>query len=247
MKARLKYAALSFLAAGALSIAQTSFAQVPRSPDHVEGGIVTSIAADHATIKTIANEPFTIVYGPSTSFWKQVGTSFKTAPAKLTDIQVGNTINVMGHLDPDGITKHAKMVTIFTPETSQKVLAAAGGEGETSVSGRVTAIHGMRFTIARYDQISQVIEVNESTSFLKGSPQAIIPILQGVPSTTSPSGAENITLADVKVGDSVLTKGALKFPVTVALKDNLYVASKFAVMAVQQPPNANAPGAAPKQ
>ena len=243
MKARLKYAALSFLAAGALSISQTSFAQVPRSPDHVEGGIVTSIAPDHATIKTAANEPFTIVYGPDTSFWKQVGTSSKVVPAKLTEIQVGNTISVIGHLDPDGITKHAKMVRIFTPKTAQEVLANAGGEGLTQVTGTVTAIHGKQFDITRTDQIHQVIEVNEGTSYLKGSPQAITPLLFGAPNTTAPSGVENITYADIKVGDNVYTTGALKFPPTVALKDNMFVASKFAVMVF----SGNAPGAAPKQ
>ena len=235
MKARLKYAALSFLAAGALSLAQTSFAQVPRSPDHVEGGIVTSIAADHATIKTVANEPLTIVFSPNTLFGMKLGTGSRIA--KLTDIQVGNTITVMGHLDPDGITKHATMVTIYlTAADAQKALASPTGRlgnsrgmGITNVPGKVTAIDGMHLTIDRSDHISQVVEVNKNTSFFKGPPQAVAALMHEGPNTTSTSGAENITLADIKVGDRVYTRGALKFPATVALKDNIFVASKFGV------------------
>ena len=243
MKACLKYAALSIIAAGSLSISQTSFAQVPRSPDHVEGGIVTSMAPDHATIKTIANEPFTVVFEPNTSFWKQVGTLAKTVPAKLTDIEVGKTINVFGPLDPDGITKHATIVMILTPETSRNALAGAGGPGLTSVSGKVAVIDGRKWTITRLDQVTQVIEVSEDASFFRGTPQAVVPVLVGAPNTASPSGVENITFADIKVGDTIYTGGALKFPRTVALKDNMFVAKKVAIMIG----NAKAPGAAPKQ
>ena len=235
MKARLNYAALSFIAAGALSISQTSFAQVPRSLDNVEVGTVTSIAADHATIKTVANEPLTIVFSPNTLFGMKVGTGSRMA--KLTDIQVGNTINVMGHLDPDGITKHANLVTIYlTAADAQKALASpigrlanSRGMGITNVPGKVTAIDGMHLTIDRSDHVSQVVEVNKNTSFFKGPPQAVAALMHEEPDTTSPSGAENITLANIKVGDRVYTRGALKFPATVALKDNIFVASKFGV------------------
>ena len=244
MKACLKYAALSIIAAGSLSISQTSFAQVPRHSGHVEGGIVTSMAPDHATIKTIANEPFTVVFEPNTSFWKQVGTLAKTVPAKLTDIEVGKTINVFGPLDPDGITKHAKMVMILTPETSRNALASAGGVGLTTVNGRVAAIDGRKWTITRLeDQVTQMIEVSEDASFFRGTPQAVVPVLSGMPNAASHSGVENITFADIKVGDTVYTGGALKFPRTVALKDNMFVAKKVAIMIA----NTNAPGAAPKQ
>jgi hypothetical protein len=247
MNARLKCAALLLSVVGTLSISQTNFAQVPRQPDGIVAGTVTAIADDHATIKTAADEPFTVVFAADTSISKEVGTTFKMVPAKVTDIHVGNLIHVLGHLDPDGTTKHAKLVMILTAEMSQKVLASTGGIGVTNVNGPVTAIDGTKLTIARPDNVSQVIEVDEKTSFLKGPPRAVVQQMMAAPNTASQAGVETITLADVKVGDRIVASGALKFPATVALKDNIFLARKFAVMFVPPQPNADAAGAAPKQ
>lgn len=228
-----------------LSSSQSNGAQVPRVPDGDLGGTVTAIEADQVKIKTIANEPFTIVFAADTAFFKQVGSSFKMVPAKVTDIHVGNSINVIGHLDPDGITKHAKNVMIVTAETSQKLLAH-GGIGQSDVYGKVMAIGGTKLTIARPDKVSQMIEVNEQTAFLKGEPRAIVGALHGVSSTTSQAELETIKLADIKVGDTIFAKGALKFPATTAMNENIFVASKLAVQVVPSPPNADA-GATPKR
>jgi hypothetical protein len=236
-------ASLVFLLSALLRL-HLSVAQVPRRPDVALGGTVTTVTADQATIKTLANEPFTVVFAANTTFWKQVGTSFRTVPAKVTDIHVGNSINVTGHLDPDGVTKHAKIVMILNAETSQKLLAH-GGEGESQVSGKVTEIQGTRLTVARYDNLTQVIEVNPQTVFFKGSsPATITAQLFASSGTVLQTGLETLTLADVKPGDIVYTAGALKFPATVPLKDNIYVASKVAVVSI---PKQVVPEAAPKQ
>ena len=62
--------------------------------------------------------------------------------------------------------------------------------GKTFVAGKVTAIEGTKITLDRPDQKSQTIEVDENTSFKKGQ--------------------ESITLPDIKVGDMVMARGALK-------------------------------------
>ena len=64
------------------------------------------------------------------------------------------------------------------------------GMGKEFIAGEVKAINGTQLTILRPDGQTQNITVDDSTSFRK----------QG----------ESITLADVKVGDHVFGRGALK-------------------------------------
>ena len=214
----------------AFAMSRLILAQVPRLPDGDLGGVVTAVTAQQATIKTVANEPFTIVFAANTNFFKQVGASLRTVPAKVTDIQVGNSINVTGHLDPDGTTKHAKIVMILNAETSQKLLAH-GGTGISQVSGMVDEINGSKLTVIRYDKVAQVIEVSRETVFFKGSsPATITALLSGTAPANVRPDFETTTLAAVKVGDVVYTVGALKFPATMPLKDNIFVAAKVAVV-----------------
>ena len=91
-----------------LSSSQPAIAQMPRVPDDDLGGPVIAIEANQIKIKTIANEPFTTVFAADAALFNQVGTSFQMVPVKVTDIHVGNSINVIGHLDRDGISKYAK-------------------------------------------------------------------------------------------------------------------------------------------
>jgi hypothetical protein len=228
-----------------LSSSHTSVAQVPRLADGDLGGVVTEIDADQVKIKTIANEPFTIVFAANTMFSKQIGTSFSMKPAKVSDIHVGNSINVIGHLDPDGITKHAKIVMILSAERSQQVLSH-GGMGISSVNGTITAIHGTKLTITRPDNVSQVIEVNEQTVFLKGDGRAIAASMYGASNATSQTELKTIRLADIKAGDRVLVAGGLKFPATTAMRDNIFVASTLGVQTLAAQPNAGV-GTTPKR
>ena len=55
---------------------------------------------------------------------------------------------------------------IVTAKTSQKLLAH-DGIGLSDVYGKVVALGGAEPTIARPDKLSQVIEVNEQTAFLR--------------------------------------------------------------------------------
>lgn len=233
MQRALKTTAAPLVTVAMLLGVQAAFAQIPRQADGAIGGTVTAVTADHATIKTIANEPFTILFAPTTTFFKQRGNSFSMAPAKVTDVDVGGSINVMGHLDSDGVTKHATNVMILTAETSRKLLANMGGAGITEVTGKVTAIRGRSLTIRAYDGTSQVIEVSDSARVVRGDPAVAVQQAMSPVGSALRAGIEAIKFADIRLGDSLYAEGAPKFPLTVAFKDNIFVASSVAVMVAQ--------------
>jgi hypothetical protein len=244
MKKLLIKAVMLLLSTGTLFGVQAAFAQMPVHPDDIIGGKVTAVTADQATIKTLANEPFTILFAPKTTFYKQIGTSFSMQPATAMDIKVGDSIHVMGHLDPDGTTKHAVNVMILTAETSQKILASTGGSGVTDVMGMVTAINGHRLTLEDYDKSSQVIEVNDQTKIFKGYGYPVVQQIKSPAGTTPPAGIETIEFPDIKLGDNLYAKGGPKFPPTVAPKDNIFLSTRIAVMS--KGPEASTPGASTK-
>ncbi len=245
MKKLIKQLATLVLMTGTLFGAKAAFAQLPNFPDAPIGGTVTAMAADQATIKTMANEPFTIVFEPKTTFYIQIGNSFSMTPATKSDIHVGGSINVMGHLDPDGITKHAANVMILTPETLHKIQMSMGGRGITDVMGTVTAIKGNKLTLKDYDNSSQVIEVSNQTKIFKGDGKAVVQQVISPAGTTAPAGIETVKLANIKLGESLYAKGAPKFPPTVAHKDNIFLSSRIGVMPDE--PDSSAPGATPKK
>jgi hypothetical protein len=118
------------------------------------------------------------------------------------------------------------MVVVIDAEQAKK---AREGLGKVYIVGKVTAIDDLKLTILRPDKVSQVIEVDEGTSFKRG--------MRGMRSgfggmgggggmggaatgSNAGSGApatsgESITLADVKVGDQVAGQGTLKHGVFV--------------------------------
>jgi hypothetical protein len=73
---------------------------------------------------------------------------------------------------------------------AQEVRKARAGFGKTWVMGKVTAVHELRITIERAgDKQAQIVAVDENTSFRKRR--------------------EDVTLADVKVGDVISAEGAI--------------------------------------
>jgi hypothetical protein len=73
---------------------------------------------------------------------------------------------------------------------AQEVRKARAAFGKTWVMGKVTAVHELRITIERTgDKQAQVVAVDENTSFRKRR--------------------EDVTLADVKVGDVISADGAI--------------------------------------
>jgi hypothetical protein len=105
--------------------------------------------------------------------------------------------------------------------------------GKTYITGKVTAIDmdALKVTVIRPDGVSQVISVDEQTSFKRGG-RGMAAIANGggvvemgsggvgggrgngagsgSGANAGSGGGESITFADVKVGDSVAGRGALK-------------------------------------
>jgi hypothetical protein len=220
----------------------TLMAQIPRSPDDIIGGTVTAVTADQATIKTIANEPFTILFAPKTTFSKQIGKSFSMSRANASDVHVGSSINVQGHIDPDGTTDHANNVMILSAELSQKILDSMRN---VPVQGEAVAIHGNRVTIRKHDNTSQVIEIDENALLIKGSGPAEIRQLMAPAGTPVAAGVETMNLTDIKIGNMIYTKGVPKFPNTVPFKDNIFVANRLAIQEMRPRRTSDVPHPAP--
>ena len=184
-------------------------------------GTVTAAAADHLTVKTDAGEVYQVAVSANTRIMKE------RQPIKLTDVKVGDGAGAMGPLDAPTKTVHALFVTVVDAEQVKKLRE---GLGKVYIVGKVTAIDDVKLTVLRNDGVSQVIEVDEGTSFKRGGRQMASMLNGSGPvgnassgrgagagsgagsgsGVGSGSGGESITLADVKVGDTVAGQGALK-------------------------------------
>jgi hypothetical protein len=188
-------------------------------------GTVTAATADHLMVKTEAGEVYQVVVSANTRVNKD------RQPAKVADIKAGDGVGAMGVLDPATKTVHAVFVGVMDAEQVKK---AREGMGKVFITGRVTAIDmdALKITVLRPDGVSQVIGVDEQTSFKRGgrgmsmlaSGAGVTELGSGAGRASGGSGAsgsnsvgsgsgaggESITLADVKVGDAVAGRGALK-------------------------------------
>lgn len=184
-------------------------------------GTVTAAAADHLTVKTDAGEVYQVAVSANTRIMKE------RQPIKLTDVKVGDGAGAMGVLDAPTKTVHAVFLTVMDAEQVKKLRE---GLGKVYIVGKVTAIDDVKVTVLRNDGVSQVIEVDEGTSFKRGGRQMASMLNGSGPVANvgsgrgagagsgsgtgsgagSGSGGESITLADVKVGDMVAGQGALK-------------------------------------
>jgi hypothetical protein len=183
-------------------------------------GTVTATAADHLTVKTDAGDVYQVALSANTRLNKD------RQPVKVTDVKVGDGVGAMGVLDPATKTVHAVFVSVVDAEQVKK---ARENLGKTYITGKVTAIDldGLKLTVERPDGVSQVIAVDEQTSFKRGG-RGMAALASGagvmdVPAgqargngagagagTGGSAGGESITFADVKVGDSVAGRGGLK-------------------------------------
>jgi len=123
-------------------------------------------------------------------------------------------------LDAQAKTIHA--AALFVVDAAQ-VKKMREDMGKTYISGKVTAIDELELTIHRQDGVTQKITVDAGTSFKRGGRRAGM-AMRGDGSADAfagggdasarpggpPAGGESITLADVKVGDTVIGPGALK-------------------------------------
>jgi len=216
-------------------------------------GTVTATAADHLTVKTETGEVYDVVVTPNTQVRKG------RDQMKLADVHAGDGVGAMGEIDPAKKTVHALFVTVVDAEQVKK---ARDAMGKTMISGTVTAIDELKLTIKRTDDVVQVIQVDEDTSFQRGTRQMMTALAadgtgagfgggggRGQRPGAAPAAAdtpESLTLADVKVGSVVAGKGAMKNGVFVPTQ--LAIADGSAAAPRQQrrrPDGAGTPGTAP--
>ncbi len=199
-------------------------------------GTVTAVSGETLTIKTDAGETFQVAVSANTRLNKD------RQPVKVADIKIGDSIGAMGVLDPATKTVHAVFVAVVDAEQAKKMRE---NMGKTYITGKVTAINmdALKLTVMRTDGVSQVIGVDEQTSFRRGG-RGMAALGSGVgetggegrirsngagasggtgaSATNGGGGGESITFADVKVGDTVAGRGALK--------NGLFVPTELGVM-----------------
>jgi len=194
----------SFAAAPAQTQERTVINMPPG--DNVVGKL-TAVSKDSLTVAPLmGGDPVTVKVGETTRVIKD------RQPAKLEDFKTDDVVFARGKLN--GNVLEAAVVTQVNAEMIQRLHgdgAGGGGAmmpgfnredmGKKFILGEVKAINETRLTIARPDGQSQDIEVDENTSFKKGT--------------------ESVTLPDIKVGDFVRGRGELK--------DNVFVPKELIV------------------
>ncbi len=144
-------------------------------------GTVTAAGASSFTIRTDEGDTYQVLYSPNTRLVKD------RQPIAAADVHVGDMLMAGGLVDAKAKTVGAVIVVDID---AKEVRNARAAFGKTWVVGKVTAIHELKITIERAgDKQSQIVAVDENTSFRKRR--------------------EDVTLADVKVGDMISAQGAL--------------------------------------
>ena len=186
-------------------------------------GIVTAATGGKLTIKTDAGDSYDITVTDTTRVMK-AGQAIK-----LSDVKPGDSVTARGTVDATKKTVQAMMVNDVDAATMAK---AKENMGKTYITGRITAIDAdnLKLTVMRTDSVSQVIAVDEGTSFQRGTRGVAADVTaaggmaggfgggygggrgagrQGG-AQAAPPAPESITLADIKVGDSVMATGTMK-------------------------------------
>jgi hypothetical protein len=186
-------------------------------------GTVTAVAPDHITVKTQEGDTVQVVVTPNTRVRKG------RDQIKFADIHAGDGAGAMGVLDPATKTVHALVVMVVDAEQLKKAREAMG---KTYIAGKITAIDtdALKITVMREDNISQVIGLDDDTSFKRGGRGMGQMMGFGGPGEgggggerpnrpnrpagqgggQGGGGGESITLADVKVGDTIAGPGTVK-------------------------------------
>ncbi len=183
-------------------------------------GTITAIAPDKMTLKTEAGDTYTVALTPNTQLRRG------RDQVKIADVHVGDGAGAMGELDQANKTVHALFVTVVSAEEIKK---ARDAMGKTFISGTVTAIDETKLTIKRTDDVVQIIQVDEDTSFRKGGRGMQMALgadgggyggggrrggagqaSSGGQAAAASDDGESITLADIKLGNMVAGSGSLK-------------------------------------
>jgi hypothetical protein len=186
----MKNMALLVVLAGML-LPGTGLAQQEDGPDDVGRmfgpgngvrGTVTATAADSFSIRTDEGDSYKVFFSVNTRLMKD------REPMEASDVHLGDMLLAAGLVDSKAKTVGAVFVYDID---AKEVRDARAGFGKTWIMGKVTAIQELRITIERAgDKQAAVVAVDENTSFRKRK--------------------EDVTLADVKVGDFISAEGGLQ-------------------------------------
>jgi hypothetical protein len=111
--------------------------------------------------------------------------------AKAADFKVGDMVMVRGEVNAD----HSISATLIGaraggPGGGMMMGGQGGTLGKDYIVGEVKSIDPPRMTVLRTDNVTQTLELNEETSLRKGR--------------------ESITMADIQVGDHVISRGEVQ-------------------------------------
>lgn len=171
-------------------------------------GEVVSVSGANVTVKAEDGSTVTVVTTDNTRIMKGRGVTVKVA-----DLKPGDGVTAAGNLDAPNKTLHAAFLMAVD---AAQVKAMKDNLGKTYIAGRVMAIDldNAKLTVERPDHVSQVIGLDESTSFHRGRGGFRMGNGNGMgagEAATAPADTgESITLADVKVGDQVMGQGEVK-------------------------------------
>ena len=166
-------------------------------------GTIAAINGDTLSIKGMGGREFTVKTTDKTEFRKE------GQPAKLADFKVGDMVMVR----PDGPPAAPDApVTAMAISSDKRMMQMGEGLGKVFIVGEVKAIDldNLKITVLRPDNQTQVIGVDENTSFRKRR--------------------ESITMSDIKVGDNVMGRGALKDGTFIASELNVGMAGQRMMM-----------------
>ena len=165
-------------------------------------GEVTAVAGTTLTVKT-EDGSMQVVTTDNTRVMKGRGVT-----VKIADLKVGDGVMAAGMLDAPNKTLHAAIV--FATDAAQ-VKEMKENLGKTYIVGRVTAIDmdDAKMSVERPDHVAQTIGFDETTSFKKGVRGMRMGAGGGAAGGDEASG-ESITLADIKVGETVRGTGTVK-------------------------------------
>jgi hypothetical protein len=208
-------------------------------------GVVTAVTSDQLTVKTESGEVYQVAVSANTRVTKQ------RQPMKVADIRVGDGVGAMGVMDVPTKTIHAVFVGVIDAAQLEKEKEDLG---KTYITGKVTAvdIDALKITVLRPDGVTQVIAVDEGTSFRRGGRRMAAMINGSGPAEAiggqvggPGAGEESVTLADVKVGDRVVGPGTVKNGVFVPTELGVMDVSAMRDRRRQRANGAESGGAAP--
>jgi hypothetical protein len=222
-------------------------------------GTVTAASANQLTLLTDAGDTYTVTVTDTSRIMKA------GQQIKLGDVKPGDSVTARGTVDATKKTVQAMMVMDVD---AASVAKAKENMGKTYIVGQITVIDAdnLRLTIKRSDNVIQVVGLDDGTSFQRGTRGVAADVAAAGGLTgggvggfggrgmggnraggaqTTPPPPESITLADIKVGDSVMATGTLKGNTFTVLKMGVSEPGAAGPGGVGGGRNRGAPGQAP--